>query len=94
MIQSNLGKERVAHRPLEFLVTDEMGHFRQKSAILFFINFAEYPHLAFLTNDSLIVSYVTYNTVCLSRTVGSVDVMLRIYHFYQTFVAMHTLLQP
>ena len=38
-----------------------MGHFRQKSAILFFINFAEYPQLAFLTNALLMVNYVTYN---------------------------------
>ena len=71
-----------------------MGHFHQKSAILFFINFAEYPNLAFLMNDPLMVNYVTYHTFCLSRTVGSVDVMLRTYHIYQTFAAMLTLTQP
>ena len=54
-----------------------MEHFHQISAILCFIDFAEY-HLTFLISDSLIVTYVTYNTVCLSRTVGSVDIMLRI----------------
>lgn len=71
-----------------------MEHSHQKSAVLFFISLAEYPHIAFLTNDSLMVNYVTYNIICLSRTVGSVDGMLRIYHFYQTFVAMLTPLQP
>ena len=51
-----------------------MEHFHQKSAILIFINFAEYPHLAFLTNDSLVVNYITYNPVCLTRTVEALTV--------------------
>ena len=56
MINSGLGKQGVAHRSLGFLITHEMEHFHQKSAILIFINFAEYPRLAFLTNDSVIVN--------------------------------------
>lgn len=41
-----------------------MEHFHQTSAILCLIDFAEY-HLAFLKSDSLMVTYVTYNTVFL-----------------------------